>query len=143
MRTTGTKRFKTKDIIAISAIAIVTIGTLMAVYSWYRTSGGGVNVQVPSFNLQQTDNGLLGLTTQRWVASGTVQNQGSLTSNTIQLHLSVIAADTGAILYTTDVNPTPSTLGAGETGTFTIPFTSEDLGGYKDSIKADIKVTSQ
>jgi hypothetical protein len=92
---------------------------------------------------QQTDNGLLGLTTQRWVVSGSLTNGGSVTSNEIQLQLQITDKDTGAILYTTTGTTTPGTLGAGETGTYAFYFTSDDLGGAKNTdMHADVKVLS-
>ena len=131
-----------RNLIFIGAMVVVAIITVSAVYSWYRSSAGGVDVHILNMTAQATDTGLLGLGTVRYVASGQLQNDGALTSNTIQMQLAV-TSDQGTILYTTFFNPTPSTLGGGERGIFTVPFSSDDLGGYKGAIHVKVKVTSQ
>lgn len=131
-----------RNLIFIGAMVVVAIITVAAVYSWYRSSGGGVDVHVSNMTIQLTDSGFLGLGTVNYVASGQVENEGSLPSGQIQLQLTV-ASEQGTILYTTYFNPTPSTLGGGERGIFTVPFSSDDLGGYKDSIHCMVTVTSQ
>ena len=129
-----------KDGIFIGLIAVVVIGVLMATFSWYKSSGGGVDIRILNLTAQTTDTGFLGLGTVHYVASGQIQNQGALTSGTIQLQFTV-TSDQGTILYTTFINPTPSTLGAGQTGIFSIPFSTDDLAGYKGNIHYQVKVT--
>jgi hypothetical protein len=117
-------------------VVVVAVITVAAVYSWYRSSGGGVDVQVLDVHI---NHGLSG-TPLPYVATGQVQNYGALTSNTIQMQLT-LTSDQGTILYTTFFNHDP--LGGGERGTFVVGFTSDDLGGYNGSFRGKIKVTSQ
>ncbi|MGB8934333.1 MAG: hypothetical protein WCC17_04410 [Candidatus Nitrosopolaris sp.] len=81
--------------------------------------------------------------TIHYVTSGHIKNVGWLPSGQIQLQATFTTADTGAVLWTTYFNPVPASLGAGEEGVFTLPFTTDDLGGYKGDFHVHVKIVSE
>jgi len=81
--------------------------------------------------------------TIHYITSGHIKNVGWLPSGQIQLRATFTTADTGAVLWTTYFNPVPASLGAGESGIYSIPFSGTDIGGYTAHTLYGVKVISQ
>jgi hypothetical protein len=124
---------KLRNIATIIGLAIAAIFIGAGIWGAVKYTKFGPDIMVLDTTYQRTDTGLLGLGTIHYVVSGHVKNIGSwlLPSYGTEVQMNVIANDTGTILYTTYARTTPSYLGSGDTGTFSIPFSTDDLGGYK------------
>lgn len=80
--------------------------------------------------------------TTHWVVWGKVANTGGTNSNPLTVQISCSNSD-GAPLYSTTTSLTPSTLGPGETGTFSQPVSSDDLQGTKYDFMCTAQVVGQ
>jgi hypothetical protein len=124
---------KRRNVLTIIGLVIAALFIGVGMAGAIKYTKFGPDIMVTDSTSQQTDTGFLG--TMHWIVSGHVQNIGSwlLPSFNTQVQMNIVANDTGTLLYTKYATITPSTLSNGETGTFSIPFSSDDLGGYKGS----------
>ena len=112
----------------ISAIFIAMVSGILLVAQAHALLGS--NVRILDVQNQWTDGFIF---TIHYVVSGHIKNVGLLPSGQIQLRI-VFSTDSGAILWTTTVTPTPESLGPGETGFFSLQYSTDDLGGYRSGI---------
>jgi hypothetical protein len=78
----------------------------------------------------------------RELYSGHVINDGGSNSNPVQLQLVVTSNQTGKILYQTTFSPMPAILAPNEEGTFSQPFSTDDLGDYIGKFQYSVRVLS-
>jgi hypothetical protein len=81
--------------------------------------------------------------TLHFVVNGHVINDGGSNSNVVQLALIITNNQTGGVLYQTTFSPLPAILTPNEEGTFSVPFTTDDLGGYRGTFNYSVNVESQ
>lgn len=121
-------------IIVISIIAVVMIS-----YGVWQTIAKPADVRVLDFNAEQTSGVIFVF---HFVVSGHVINDGGSNSNPVQLQLVVTSNQTGNILYQTTFSPMPAILAPNEEGTFSQPFSTDDLGGYTGKFQYSVRVLS-
>jgi hypothetical protein len=131
-------------------IGVVVVGVICVISfispPWASSPGAKLNlvhITLGKPQLQVTDSGLFGLLTMHYVISGDVTNDGSVTSGPVTIQIQIKDGSTGAILWTTTTGTNPESIPAGQTGIYTLQFTSDDLGGAKpDTIGYEVKVLS-
>jgi hypothetical protein len=125
-------------IIVISIIAAVILS--YGVWQLVRTTiAKPADVRVLDFNAEQTS-GIIFVF--YFVVSGHVINDGGSNSNLVQLQLVITSNQTGNILYQTTFSPMPAILAPNEEGTFSQPFSTDDLGGYTGKFQYSVRVLS-